>query len=299
MNCSKGIGVLLALAFLDGCTGSHAATLHAGSTVGRDPLWDDGRAEFSSYTGTTERDGELRPTEARIIVVKEDLLRTTLVKSDSGPVPGRTLEALKLNFIADFPTGTYSYHQMASVFFERTSLEVLKENMSHTEGCGITFVHVAPEHGLWVHEAHSYWEGEADRRVAIVWPAGAEPHLWWDALPVSLRAWIGADRSPSERAAWLLPSQIGGRTPIENTKPVRASIRVSDGGMLDVPAGRFPTRKFAVTTARGTDLFWFDEQAPHVLLMMETAARRKLALRKTQRLDYWNHRAAGDERLVQ
>jgi hypothetical protein len=52
---------------------------------------------------------------------------------------------------------------MASVFFERSSLDVLKENMSHTEACGITTVRVGPKAGRWMHEAHSYWDGEADR----------------------------------------------------------------------------------------------------------------------------------------
>jgi len=149
------------------------------------PLWDDGRAEVSVYGGTTLRYGQLRPTTAHLIVVKEDLLRESLVKSDSGPVPGRTLTAIKYNFIADFPTGTYTYHQMATVMFDRRDLTVLKETMSHTEGCGITFVRIGPQHGAWMHEAHSYWEGEADRAVAVEWPEG--PRAFADALPVWLR----------------------------------------------------------------------------------------------------------------
>src|SRR6185369_11104934 len=56
-----------------------------------DRLWDDGKAEFSIYSGTTPRYGQARATEMRLIVVKEDLLRDALVKSDRGPVPGRTL----------------------------------------------------------------------------------------------------------------------------------------------------------------------------------------------------------------
>jgi hypothetical protein len=33
--------------------------------------------------------------------------------------------------------------------------------------------------------------------------------------------------------------------------------------------------------------------------MVETAAGRKLELEKTRRLDYWNHRDPGDEKLVE
>jgi hypothetical protein len=119
--------------------------------------------------------------------VKEDLLRDQLVKSDAGPVPGRTVVVVKMNFAADFQTGTYNYHQMASVFFERTSMDVLKESTSHTELCGITTVRVGPHGGRWMHEAHSYWDGEAERSVPLVWPKGDRPHLYWDGLPVALR----------------------------------------------------------------------------------------------------------------
>ena len=129
-----------------------------------DRLWDDGRAEYSIYTGVTSRYGQPRATEARMVVVKEDLLRASLVKSDSGPIPGRTVVAIKLNFSADFRTGTYTYHQAATVMFDRERLSPLKEVMAHHELCGITFVRVAPEHGRLVHRASSYWEGEADIR---------------------------------------------------------------------------------------------------------------------------------------
>jgi hypothetical protein len=268
------------------------------SAFARDPVWDDGKAEFSTYSGTTERYGKPRPTRAHIIVVKEDLLRSTLVKSDAGPVPGRTLEALKMIFIADFPTGTYAYHQMASLFFERASLEVLKESMSHTEGCGITFVRVGPKGGRLTHEAHSYWEGEADRETSVVWPAGDRPRLWWDALPVALRPWTeGRDRFKAR--VWLLPTQVSGRSPIESTRPVDATLRGQGTWPLEVPAGRFETRRIAVISPAGADLFWFDQRPPHVLVMVQTAAGRKLRLEKTQRLDYWNHRDPGDEKLVE
>ena len=269
-----------------------------GGAFARDPIWDDGKAEFSTYSGTTERYGQPRPTRARTIVVKEDLLRSTLVKSDAGPVPGRTLEALKLIFIADFPTGTYAYHQMASLFFERASLEVLKESMSHTEGCGVTFVRVGPKAGRLTHETHSYWEGEADRETQVAWPAGDRPRLWWDALPVALRPWTeGRDRF--EARVWLLPSQVSGRSPIESTRPVGATLRGQGSWPLEVPAGRFETRRIAVITRAGADLFWFDRRPPHVLVMVQTAAGRKLKLEKTGRLDYWNHRDPGDEKLVE
>jgi len=303
MNRSRCAAVLAVVAVTagPGLAAARAATTPTSETpaaFAADRLWDDGRAEFCTYTGHTLRYGKLRPTEARLIVVKEDLVRATLVKSDPGPVPGKTLEVLKLNFIADFPTGTYTYHQMASLFFDRESLQVLKESMSHTEGCGITFVRVGPKNGRPTHEVHSYWDGEADRELPLEWPAGRREHLYWDALPLSLRPWT--QRSGTfEEQVWLLPSQLSGKSPLEATRPVEATVRVQDGGALDVPAGRFETRKVAVATATGTDLFWFDRRYPHVLVRLETAAGRRLELRKAQRLDYWNHHDPGDEKLAE
>src|SRR5262249_8624335 len=155
--------------------------------------------------------------------------------------------------------------------FDRRTLEVLKEVTSHTEACGITYVRVGPERGRWMHHAHSYWEGEADREVPLAWPAGGE-HLFWDALPVSLRPFLEGDAPPFEGEVWVPPSQLTGRSPIENTRPVRARLRLNAAAPLEVPAGRFTARRFDLVTDKGTDSFWFDGKSPHVLLGMDTAA---------------------------
>jgi len=259
-------------------------------------LWDDGKAELSQYEGKTRRYGEPRPTRARIVIVKEDMLRDARVKSERGPLPGATDEVLKLVFVAEFTTGSYFYRQAATAFLERRSFEVVKESVSHFDGCGITYVRIGPKHGRVVHEAHSYWEGEADREVPLVWPAGGAPHVFWDALPLWLRGQI-AGAGPSK--VLLLPGQVAGRSPLEATKPVEATIRWSDAGTIAVPAGRFAARLAEVTTPGGTDRFWFDGKFPHVLLQMETVAGRRLELSKTQRLDYWNRHAVGDEKLTE
>jgi len=287
---------LAALALgLFACTARSAGD--AGTNVLADPLWDDGRAEFSVYRGTTLRYGQLHDTEARLVVVKEDLLRDALVKSDRGPVPGRTVVAVKMNFAADFRTGTYNYHQMGSVFFERSSMDVLKENTSHTELCGITTVRVGPHEGRWLHEAHSYWEGEADRTVPLAWPKGDRPHLFWDGLPVSLRRWM-SPAGPSSWQVWMLPTQVSGRSPLAATKPVAATIRATDGGTLETPSGKYATRRFDVSAPWGADTLWFDVRFPHLLVRLRTAAGRQLDLASTQRLDYWNHHMNGDEKLL-
>ena len=290
-------GLALALLASAGGPGGSAPTRAPHGDVLLDRSWDDGKAEFSIYTGVTPRYGQPRATETRLIVVKEDLFRDALVKSERGPIPGRTLEAIKLNMVADFQTGTYTYHQMASVFFDRATMDVLKESKSHTESCGITFVRVGPVRRRWMHEAHSYWEGEADRVVPVAWPRDGRPRLLWDGLPVSLRRWVSAGgEHPIE--AWLLPSQVSGRSPIQNTRPVLARIAVEAPSPRTVAAGRFEARKVTVTAGRDADVFWFESRFPYRLLALETSWGRKLELRRTLRLDYWNHHMNGDERVL-
>jgi hypothetical protein len=258
-------------------------------------LWDDGRAEIATYRGTTRRYGIERPTTARIIVVKEDLLEGPWVKSDAGPRPGRTVEALKMNLILDFPTGTYDYHWMVSVFARRAGLEPIREVMSSAEGCGITHVSVAPRGGRLTQRIGSYWEGEAEQERPVVFPAG--PALWADALPLALRAWAGA-ADPLEWRVWLLPSQLGSRSPDSSAVPLEATVRRVGRSLVAVPQDVLQAVHFSVTSARGTDLFWFDSDPPHVLLKMETADGRRLERVNAVRLDYWNHTHPGEEALL-
>ena len=65
-----GLAACLALAGAGILAGAPAVST---SNIASSPLWDDGKAEFSTYVGTTERYGQERPTEARIIVVRKHL----------------------------------------------------------------------------------------------------------------------------------------------------------------------------------------------------------------------------------
>ena len=63
----------------------------------RAPLWDDGKAEFSTYVGTTLRYGATRPTEARFIVVKEDIAHVQVVMRENQIGKDRFVERLRRN----------------------------------------------------------------------------------------------------------------------------------------------------------------------------------------------------------
>src|SRR5437868_9851134 len=63
-----------------------------------DPLWSDGKAEFSVYSGhMASRQGSTFPVEAKIIVVKEEFDRRQRVKSDLPPDPAVNFTVLKQN----------------------------------------------------------------------------------------------------------------------------------------------------------------------------------------------------------
>ena len=295
LKCFRGGSALLLALGLANC-GAVADGAPARQNVLMNPLWDDGKAELSMYDGTVERYGHPRPATAQMMVVKEDLLAATLVKSDSGPVAGRTLVAIKLNWIVDFQTGTYRYHQMASIQFKRDDHSVLKETMSSTEGCGITFVRIGPRAGRLTHETHSYWEGEADRDVAVDAREGELAYL--DAMPVALRAYVKSATPGFDLRVRMMPGQIAGRAPIAATRPVEARIQCTGNETITVPAGTFRTRHFVVSHPQGSDQYWFDERFPYAMIRTESSTGRRFALTKTQRLDYWNHIAPGDERLL-
>ena len=83
---------------------------------GGNVLWNDGRAEVSTYDAVDVRYGIPRASVAVLIVVAEDLDRARLVKADHPAGEPATQRVLKLNQVRSIPTGVYRYEQMLSVF---------------------------------------------------------------------------------------------------------------------------------------------------------------------------------------
>ncbi len=257
-----------------------------------DPLWDDGKAEFNLYRVEEPRYGKVRKFEARLIVVKEDLRRDSLVKADGGPTPGKTVPVLKLNHVRLIPTGTYDYHQMLSVFLDRSTLQPVKLAMAHFESCGITFVQAIPKDGRLIHTSHSYWDGEADRVLEI--PFGGADRLY-DALPLQLRGIDFSDAEP--RKLRVLPTQIGGK--VRNVSLIPMTLKVTGKETVSVPAGTFSCHRVELVRPEGKDVYFFETTFPHRLIRFDTAEKGHYRLRKSIRLDYWNHHDEGDESLLQ
>jgi hypothetical protein len=256
-----------------------------------DKLWDDGKAEFSVYRGTIERYGVTRPVTAKIIAVKEDMNDAQHVKSDRGPVAGRTTTVLKLNYLHDFETGMYAYHQMTSTFLDRSTMQLRKLAMSSTEGCGVTYVEILPMASGWRHVSHSYFDGEGDRDVVIA-PLAGRPAVAWDGLALWLRA---LDLTiPQRFEIALLPSQLASRA--RNAAFVRATVVITPATAAGV------TARVSYTDRDGkprVDTFVFAAAAPHVLTHLERGDGLTLDLVKTQRIAYWEKTRPGDEKLLE
>src|SRR2546425_13248551 len=157
-------GVLAAVAACagGGSFGGGAAATAAVNAFAANPLWDDGRAEIDAYEASILRYGIPRPLTAYLIVVKVDFSKQQLVKADPDHDPGDLFTVLKLNHVIDYQTGIYSYHQLASVFFDRASMDLVKFSLTSNEWCGNTYKEYTRRVGKGALHAHTYWDNQAE-----------------------------------------------------------------------------------------------------------------------------------------
>ena len=247
----------------------------------RNRLWDDGRAEYDVYAATEVREGLPRPARVVHLIVKEPFDPKTRVKSDR---PG-AVDVIKMNQVIDVPTGVYAYHQMQSTFWDRASGAVVKVSLSSNDSCGNAFKEGWLEGGFLRLLFHTYWDGEADGERRVPLPAGG---IFADELPMKLRCLRRFD--PAEYRVKILPSIIGSKvgSPAFADATIRVLAPAADG-----------TIRIEVAGAAGVDRFAFEKSSPHVLRSWKRADGSALELRKTMRLDYWNHGRPGDEKLLE
>jgi len=290
LGCQSAARLAACAALLLGSLTTSAAS-RAADGFSSDPLWDDGKAELSLYDAEAPLYGEMRRFEARMIVVKEDFKKDLRVKSDDGPVAGKTVEVLKFNHLRVIPAGSYDEHEMVSVYLERNSLRPEKLAMSHFESCGLTFVEILPEGDHLSLTTHSYWDKEGDRTLKV--PFGSAD-LLYDALPLQIRGMDLATMSP--RNLKILPTQLSGK--VRNPALAPMSLQVLGKERVQVPAGDFEVFRVELTRLEGKDRYYFEVAFPHRLVKMETAGGGVYRLRKSMRLDYWNFHANGDEQRL-
>jgi hypothetical protein len=247
----------------------------------RDPLWDDGNAEYSVYRAEEVREGLPRKTETVHIVVKEPFNRKLRVKSDSPP----GAEVIKMNQVVNVPTGVYAFHQMHSSFWDRATGALLKFSLTSNDSCGNSFKMGWIENGFLELTYHTYWDGEGDGSLKNRLP---ETALFYDELPWRLRCL--KDRTTSrEIRVELFPSVVGSKLGKPEFAP--ATLRIEPG-----PArGEY---RVEVRHAGGTDVLSFDSRSPWILKKWTRSDGSSLNLKKTQRIQYWKKSRPGDERLL-
>lgn len=253
------------------------------------PIWDDGRAEIAAYEAVAMRYGEPRKFTAYLIVVKEDFSRSELVKADSGHDPADLVPVLKMNQVIHFETGVYDYHQMLSIFFDRSDMIPLKMSLTHFEWCGNTYKELKRHGDKAVLKANTYWDGMAERSFDVPFTGRT---LMYDELPVWLRSlpW-----GPKERnwGVSLIPSQISSRADDPRPRPATLKIRPE---VEEVRVGSETLRAYRVDLEweGGTDTFRFHEDPPHVLISWDRSDGGTYRLLWSRRMPYWKLNAPGD-----
>ena len=257
------------------------------------PLWDDGKAEIDAYEATLRRYGVMRRLTAYLIVVKEDFSKTQLVKADPGHDPADLLPVLKMNHVINYQTGIYSYHQMASAFFDRGTMELVKLSLTSNEWCGNTYKEYTRRDGGGTLHVHTYWDGQAE----ATWPVPAGPDVvFYDALPLYIRS---LPQTPgTARSLRLVPTQIDSRGAKPEIRP--ATLKAAGDERLRAPAGEFHTLRWELRAGDGPpEAFWTARDHPYVLVAWDRPDGSAYRLKWTQRLAYWTLNRPGDERYLE
>lgn len=249
--------------------------------VFQDSLWDDGKAEYDVYDALEVREGAARTARVVHLIVKEPFNRRLRVKADRPP----SIDVIKMNQVVDVPTGAYGYHQMHSSYWERGTGALLKFSMGSHDSCGNTFKEGWIDGGALRLLFHTYWDGEGDGETKFAVPARG---MFYDELPGKIRTL--ARFEPAQYTISLFPSVIGSKLGSPAFMP--ATIRV-------LPPGPDGSIRVEVSHAGGVDRFTLQKAVPHVLALWSRPDGSTLKLRKSQRLDYWNHHAPGDEKLLE
>jgi hypothetical protein len=239
----------------------------------RDPLWDDGKAEFCAYDVTWARYGRTYDGRALLILVKEPWNDKLDVKADDAAAAA--FDVLKLNHVRDVPTGIYTYHQMASVFLRRDSGAVRKVAATSSEACGVSTAEVA--RGRL--ETRSYFDGQGDR--SLPWPAAALPE---DGLPATLRDYVTGE-VPADLA--VFPSLMQSKFP--ELKPAvwkveRKSVRTGEETGVEI----------RLSHGDESMAYTFDARAPHRLLRLDRSDGTVYSLARCDRIAYWGMHDPGD-----
>ncbi|MBI1373505.1 MAG: hypothetical protein GC159_12320 [Phycisphaera sp.] len=269
-------------------------------------MWSDGKAEVNLYDATEVRYGVARKaTEAVLIFVKEDHRAADMVKADDASKAD--LPAVKLNWSVEVPTGIYTYRQQASVFLNRKTNVPFRETFASHEWCGNTWKDLRWDGTKCDYKWSSYFGDEADGDKQLKF-YGATPDsksgvLFSDALPAIVRT-LQYDELGNGDGKWYGATGCAFTLWSNRATPDAIShcvgFNATGGHKTTVPAGTFTAwRIVAHYTDNVEDVYYVEDGPQRRLLKMQRADGAVYELRKSMRVDYWNHHDPGEESLKQ
>jgi hypothetical protein len=261
--------------------------------------WGDGKAELDGYALVQPRYGHNRDGTAVLIFVTEDFSDSLRVKADPGKHPASDVyPVLKLNFVRDFQTGIYDYNVLTSTFVRTeagAAFPMVKVSFSSQEWCGHVYQQLLARDGRLVGESHSYFDGEADRPLALPSPAGG---IVEEQVPILVRELRGRWLGPSEaRTVPYLPSALRARLDHKPQAWTEATVRrAAAPSEVDSALGRVRASTFVVEEQGGDTVTWTVEEAPpHRILGWRSTSGESGRLLGSARLPYWQLHDPGGE----
>ncbi len=272
-------------------------------------FWHDGRAELDGYQWRVTRYGLGRTGECVMIYVTEPFSESKRVKvDDAARDPADTFDALKLNLVRDFQTGIYDYNTMTSVFCRSNDFATVKISFSSAEWCGHVYEELRLDPRRGSGQLFSYFQGESST-ITVDGKAGG---ISEDNLFILLRGLRGDYLEPGQtRSVPFLPGAFHRRLTHSPISWQTAEIkRLAEPESVEVPAGKFSTFVYVVTTDDGRKgRFFIEDDYPHRIVSWtweagSSASRRGREasetgqLTGTARLKYWQLNDNGDERYL-
>ncbi len=245
-------------------------------------LWDDGMSEVAIYESQRIVYGKARFYDYAYILVKETFNREFNVKTDDYD-RNDLFDVIKVNKFAQIETHKYPYHYLTSLYFERDEpARVHKLTNSSQEWCGNTFKHINPEEDRYIYHYDSYWDNQG--RGSMTLPGDV---LFEDQLSYSLRTLNFRDGMTFE--ARVVESQITNQATDPEIYDAIFSISAAtiDSEKLEYLSGT-PAWMVEVKLAEDkTNIYWFEEAYPNIMLKMQAWDGRKMLLASRKRDDYW------------
>jgi hypothetical protein len=235
-------------------------------------VWDDGKAEVSTYHVVRPFYGERCEGEAVFIVVKEPWEARAQVKSDTPT----DVEVLKLNRMEEVTTAYYPYRFACSSFLLRDDPRIIDKVASTSqEWCGTTYQALRRRaDGSHIHEWRSYFGSEGDGEAALMNQPLALLAL--DALPVQLRALELTEGRLGE--ARLIGSVISSHaSELEPERVIIECAREGESWRVELSG------EDGQTLAR----LWFAADASRLMQRAELPGGIRYELRSSERRAYW------------